>query len=194
LLPDGAGCYVALLMREMVRFPLGIVVAVLAMWCAAAPPAFAQFVGDEPSYLDLGAGAFDAFGFSFQGDREASTTWEARAEYRYGRKFLNLGPALGVVANGRGGWMAYAGIYTDFRLGSFVLTPLGGIGAYHKGASEDLGGVFQFRLSATAAYEFSNASRLGIQVAHISNAGIHPSNPGENELLLTYAIPLDWLR
>lgn len=174
----------------MRRSRLLILIAAQGIWIGAAPAAFAQFMGDGPSYIDLGAGAFDAFGFSFQGDHEASTTWEARAEYRYGGKLFYLGPALGIVANGRGGWMAYAGLYTDLRLGPIVLTPMGGVGAYHKGGSEDLGGIFQFRLSATAAYEFSNASRLGIQVAHISNAGIHPSNPGENELLLTYAIPL----
>jgi lipid A 3-O-deacylase len=76
-------------------------------------------------------------------------------------------------------------------LGNFILTPLAAVGGYHKGGSEDLGGTIQFRLSANLAYEFDNQTRLGVQFAHISNAGIHNFNPGDNELLLTYAIPLN---
>jgi hypothetical protein len=67
---------------------------------------------------------------------------------------------------------------------------LAAVGGYHRGGSEDLGSTFQFRLSADLSYQFDNQSRLGLQFAHISNAGIIRTNPGENELLLTYAIPL----
>jgi hypothetical protein len=84
----------------------------------------------------------------------------------------------------------YAGLYGDLALGRFILTPLAAVGGYHQGRSEDLGGTFQFRLSADLSYQFDNQSRLGVQFAHISNAGISSTNPGENELLLTYGIPL----
>jgi hypothetical protein len=40
------------------------------------------------------------------------------------------------------------------------------------------------------SYQFDNQARLGLQFAHISNAGLSSHNPGENELLLSYAFPL----
>jgi lipid A 3-O-deacylase len=141
--------------------------------------------GDGPSYLDFGVGAFD-----IQGHPEAPTAPEGRVEFRYGGKFLYIGPALGLVANTQGGVFGYGGFYSDIALGHFVLTPLGAVGGYHRGGSEDLGGTFQFRLSAELAYEFDNRSRMGVNFAHISNAGIHNRNPGDNELLLIYALPL----
>jgi lipid A 3-O-deacylase len=143
-----------------------------------------QMLRDEPSYLDLGAGAFNV-----QGNRDSSATAEARLEFRYGKKLWIFGPAVGVLGNLQGGAYAYGGIYSDLKWGGIVVTPLAGAGAYHRGGSEDLGGVFQFRLSLGIAYEFSNASRIGLQIAHISNANTHEKNPSENELLLTYAIP-----
>jgi hypothetical protein len=38
------------------------------------------------------------------------------------------------------------------------------------------------------SYQFSIQSRIGLRFAHISNADIHESNQGEDELLHTYAI------
>ena len=144
-----------------------------------------QLLGSEPSYLDLAAGAFD-----IQGHREAGTSGEGRIEFRYGQKFLYIGPAAGVLATTRGGVFGYAGFYADIAWGRFVLTPLGAVGAYSRGSDENLGGVFQFRTSAAITYEFDGGSRLGLQIAHVSNAGIHHRNPGENEALVTYALPL----
>jgi hypothetical protein len=171
---------------------VSILAAALSRTAAADPSSSSgldlgplRLAGDEPSYLDFGAGAFNT-----QSHREAPTAAEGRIEFRYGKKLFYIGPALGVLGNTRGGAFGYAGIYSDIALGRFVLTPLGAVGAYRRGTGEDLGGTFQFRLSANLAYQFENRSRLGVQFAHISNAGIHTFNPGENELLVTYAIPL----
>jgi lipid A 3-O-deacylase len=144
-----------------------------------------RLVGNEPSYLDLGAGAFNV-----QGHPESETLPEGKVEFRYGQKLFYIGPAIGLLANTKGGVFGYAGFYADFALGPFVLTPLAAVGGYHRGGSEDLGEVFQFRTGGTLSYQFDNQSRLGVQFAHISNAGLSRQNPGENELLLTYAIPL----
>lgn len=144
----------------------------------------ARLLGNEPSYLDLGAGAFDITG------HHDDTAAEGRVEFRYGKKLLYIGPAIGVLANTRGGVFGYGGFYADLALGPFVLTPLAAVGGYHQGGGEDLGSIFQFRLSANLSYQFDNQSRVGVQFAHISNAGIRQVNPGDNELLLTYAIPL----
>lgn len=146
-----------------------------------------QLLSDEPSYIDLAAGAFD-----IQGHRDSPTSGEGRVEFRYGRKLFYIGPAAGVLATTRGGVFGYAGFYADIALGRLVLTPLGAVGFYSRGSDENLGGSFQFRTSANVAYEFDSGSRLGVQFAHVSNAGIHKRNPGDNEMLVTYGVPLSF--
>ena len=93
------------------------------------------------------------------------------------------------MANADGGVFDYGGISADVAFGRFVVKPLLAIGGYRQGQSGDLGGVFQFRQSLGLNYEFANRHRLGLNVAHISNAGIHNTNPGVEELHVTYAIP-----
>lgn len=140
--------------------------------------------GDEASYLDLGAGAFDIQG--------APVSAEGRVEFRYGRKLFLIGPAIGVLANTHGGIFGYGGIYADFKFSQVMVTPLIAVGGYHRGGGEDLGATFLGRFSVAVSYELSNQSHIGVQFAHVSNAGTgrRNINPGENELLLTYAIPL----
>ena len=147
-----------------------------------------RIAGEEPSYLDLGAGAFD-----IQGHRGSPrTAAEGRVEFRYGKKLFFIGPAIGLLANTQGGILGYGGFYADLKLGQFVVTPLGAVAGYHRGGSEDLGGTFEFRASIAAAYELGDQARIGVQFAHVSNAGTgQPNvNPGPNELLLTYSMPL----
>ncbi|HWG78199.1 MAG TPA: acyloxyacyl hydrolase [Stellaceae bacterium] len=147
----------------------------------------AQLAGDEASYLDLGLGSFGS-----GAGHLAPQSAEGRIELRYGRKLFYLGPALGLLANTKGGVFGYGGLYADVHLGDVVITPFGGIGGYDRGNGERLGGTFEFRLSLAAAYEFANRSRVGVQYAHISNASIHEINPGDNELLVTYSLPLSF--
>jgi hypothetical protein len=51
-----------------------------------------------------------------------------------------------------------------------------------------LGGTLEFRLSI-AAYELDDKSRLGLQIAHLSNGGLYHRNPDDNEVLVTTASP-----
>ena len=94
------------------------------------------------------------------------------------------------MANTDGGLFGYAGAYADLSYNTFYLTPQLAMGGYGEGRSQDLGGVFQFRQSVDLAHRFDNGHRLGIRLAHISNASIHDISPGEEELLLTYSWPL----
>ena len=154
-----------------------------------APPVFAidglELLSRAPHYLDVGVGAFDLF----KRDSSSKTSAAARVEVRSGWRLLGLGPALGLLANSDGGLYGYAAAHADLKFGNLVFTPLAGLGAYREGDSSDLGGVFQFRLAVSVSYQFPNQSRLGLSFAHISNAGIHDDNPGEDELHLTYALP-----
>jgi lipid A 3-O-deacylase len=152
---------------------------------SAAGPIGLTVLGAEPSYLDLGAGVFDV-----PVHRGAVTTGEGRIEFRYGEKLFYIGPAAGVLVNGKGGVYGYGGFYGDIAFGGFVVTPLAAVGAYRRGDGPDLGGTLEFRLSIAAAYEFEDKSRLGLQIAHLSNAGLYHRNPDDNEVLLSYSIPL----
>ncbi len=146
-------------------------------------------LGTEPNHVELGVGAEDVIG-----THDAHQTFGADAEYHFGQKLYSLGPTVGVIGNSHGGGMVYAALYSDLALGSVIVTPLGGVGAWWHGdhGDQELGGTFEFRISIEAAYQFADASRFGVRLGHISSAGIHEKNPGENDLMLTYALPLSF--
>jgi lipid A 3-O-deacylase len=153
---------------------------------APGPTAFARIGpvvvhGNETDNLLLGAGVFDV-------RHHASAA--GTIEYRFGRKVFVVGPTLGLMANTDGGLLGYVGAYCDLSYKKLYVTPQLAMGGYHQGSSQDLGGVFQFRESLDIAWRFENGHRLGIRAAHISNADIHDINPGEEEVFLTYSLPL----
>ncbi len=147
-------------------------------------PALAQ----DPDLLSVGLGMFNAI------ERQQDTA-EGRIEYQFGRKafgsdtfFKGLGPMVGLMANAEGGVFGYGAGYLDLRFGKHVVVwPTAGAGGYREGNSTKLGGVFQFHFALTVAYRFDNDHRLGLTFAHISNAGLHDANPGNNSLLFTYS-------
>lgn len=143
-----------------------------------------QLMGPGPHWLDVGIGAFDA-----TGGGGANCSGAARLELRIGKKLWFVGPAVGLLANSDGGWFGYGGIYADIVYKHLVITPLLAAGGYESGDGKDLGGTFQFRSSLSLAWQFANRARVGLQVAHISNADLHDSNPGEEDYLITFAWP-----
>jgi hypothetical protein len=157
---------------------------------AEDPEVFAQLGGievrgDDESRVALGVGAFNIFPDGGGDDSAVGFI----GELRLGEKLWFIGPAVGVTVNTDGGVYGYVGIYSDFVIGNIVLTPFSGVGAYSEGDSKDLGGTFEIRSSLEISYEFENRQRIGMVFAHLSNAGINDSNPGEEELMLTYSFP-----
>lgn len=150
-----------------------------APWLEIGPVALA---GSGPDRLEAGLGAFEAF--------DDDPTLQGSLEYRFGSKLGFIGPALGLLGNTDGGVFGYLGLYLDLALGAVRLTPMLAAGGYREGSSVDLGGVFQFRQSLALAWQFDNGHRLGLKIAHISNADIHGSNPGAEDLMVTYTLPL----
>lgn len=139
--------------------------------------------GRGADLLHVGLGAFDVF--------DDHTAAAAEIQYRLGRKLWFIGPAVGLVGNTDGGLYGYVGLYADVSIGRLHLTPGLALGGYGQGSdSKDLGGIFQFRQSVDLAWRFAGGSRLGLRIAHISNAHIQDFNPGEEEIYLTYGIPL----
>jgi len=144
-----------------------------------------DLLGRSPHYLDVGVGVFDLR----KRDSSSRRSVAGRVEFRVGHKIYGVGPALGFLANTDGGAYGYGAVYADLMYHDLVLTPLAGLGAYQEGGGSDLGGVFQFRLALGVSYQFADKSRAGLTLAHISNAGIHDDNPGEDEVYLSYALP-----
>lgn len=116
----------------------------------------------------------------------------ASIEYRGERFWHGLLPIAGVAANTDGGAYVYGGFNYDFDLGDrWVLTPSLAVAAYHEGDSRDLGGVIEFQSRLGLDYRFENESRLGLSIAHLSNAGIYDDNPGAEMVMLNYSIPVN---
>lgn len=186
-------------MQPSIRSRARAAVAALCGLCAlAAAPAAAEerfetydrvggveVRGDGPDMVQIGAGAFSFIRNNPRDHLSAAGT----LEYRLGEKLGFIGPAAGVMANSDGAVYGYVGAYADFAYHDFVITPFAGLGGYHRGDSKRLGGTFQFRVSLEVAYEFRDASRLGVRVAHLSNAYIYDDNPGVEEMLLVYSVP-----
>lgn len=143
-----------------------------------------QLLGAESHYLDLGLGVFDA-----TENNHGSAAGEARIELRVGQKFGFVGPAIGLLATTDGGWFGYAGLYADIVYKHLVITPMLSVGGYEEGDGKDLGGTLQFRSALGLSWQFANHARLGLQIAHVSNADLHDKNPGAEDFLLTFAWP-----
>lgn len=114
----------------------------------------------------------------------------ALMELHGARRAWGLRPAAGLAVNEEAGFVAYAGLSRDFALARWVLAPLVALAAYEAGGGRDLGGTFQFRTALALARELPGGHRIGLWVAHVSNADLHERNPGENEILLGWSMPL----
>jgi lipid A 3-O-deacylase len=101
--------------------------------------------------------------------------------------------AASIISATKGGTYTYAGFGFDVNLGSnWVITPNGAAGFYQRGDGTKLGSWMEFRSGADIDYKFADQSRLGISFQHTSNAGLTKFNPGEQEVLLVYQLPLHW--
>lgn len=147
----------------------------------------------KESYVTLGAGIydFDINFTNFNDDDQAS--FEYRLEYRGSEFWHGLLPTFGVNSNIDGGTFAFIGLAYDFQINnSFYILPSFAPGYYYEGGSKDLGGELEFRSSLEVGYQMQNKSRLGLNISHISNAGIYERNPGVNSLVATYSMPFNY--
>lgn len=140
-----------------------------------------QVAGDDRDFVQLGASAFDVL------DNDRSTA--LNVEYRFGKKAAFIGPTLGILANTDGGVYGYGGFYVDLAVGPVHITPVLSAGYYAEGDSKDLGSAFEFRQSLDLSYRFEGGVRLGMRIAHISNAHIGDHNPGQEDAQIILAIP-----
>ena len=136
----------------------------------------------DPDFITVGVGGFDV--------NDDLTSGQVEIQARLNTRFWIFKPQAGMFVTAEEGVYAYFGIMTDlFFGGRFVISPSFGIGANHEGEGKQLGGAIEFRSAIEFAYRLDDRSRFGIQVGHLSNAGIYDENPGTEFAILNYSIP-----
>jgi len=159
----------------MLRAQLALLVCVLASLPASAA---------EPALLMLSGGAFDA-------NKQFNPATEFGIQWRGGGRWWWLGPMAGAMATTDSAFDAYLGFSLEFSLGTRVgLRGSFAPSYYSKGDGKDLHGVVQFRSGIEAGWRFGRGLRLGLELYHLSNAGLQDLNPGEESLVLTFALPV----
>ncbi len=152
---------------------------------AAALVVSSAALADDTGLLALGVGAFD-----FDHSKPAA---EFRGEYRFGTGFYFIKPVVGAFVTSRGSTYTYGGLRADFIFYQhYVLMPVAAVGLYTRGDGKDLGSPVEFKTGVEFAYRFDGGSRLGLAFDHISNAGLTKRNPGTENLLFMYSLPIGW--
>jgi lipid A 3-O-deacylase len=142
----------------------------------------ALLVAEPCSHLLMGAGLFDM-------DKTHPQPL-IQLEYRWDIDFRRIRPLAGFFVAAEGNCFFYGGVGVDIYLGrKVILTPSFAPGFYYAGNGKSLGFPVNFRSAIDLCYESSNRARWGIQLNHISNAGMLWKNPGANSLVFFYSLP-----
>ncbi len=164
----------------------GLCLLAVAAFALSTPTAKAA---DDPDYLTVGAGWFD---FNRQKDQGGSFSLEYKSDY----KLWELKPfaTMNVATNG----MTFigAGVLMDVYFGRrWVVTP-SFAPTWWQGKTDDLdmGHAVEFRSQVEIAYRFDDRTRVGLSVAHYSNASLGDTNPGTETVMLNYSIPFSKIR
>ena len=139
----------------------------------------------DPDFITVGAGGFDV--------NDIETAGQFEIQGRLNNRLWFFKPHFGMFLTTESGFYGYAGVMTDiFFGGRFVASPSFAVGGNHEGDGKQLGGTLEFRSAIELAYRFDDRSRVGIQVGHLSNAGIYAENPGTEFAILNYSIPTNF--
>ena len=141
----------------------------------------------DQSNLVLGLGVHNAF----DSDDELGGNIEWRGR-RFDESFVgvpNISPQIGLSADVEGDVNLYAGVLYDFNMSNGIsIVPSFSVGLYnHADDGIDLGGALNFRSSIEVNYMYTADTRLGLNLAHISNFGIYDDNPGTETLTFNYS-------
>tara|TARA_Y100001960_G_scaffold324330_1_gene404511 strand:+ start:1473 stop:2015 length:543 start_codon:yes stop_codon:yes gene_type:complete len=158
---------------------------IAVFWLCASMYATAAQAGD-PDLLSVSLGAFDTF--------DDKTAVEGRVEYRSDLSLWNFKPLSGLMITTDKTLYGYLGILIDLYFGQrVVITPSFAPGAWSRGDGKDLGHWIEFRSQLEFAYRLDDRSRIALSISHMSNAGLDSTNPGEESVMLTYAVPFSRL-
>ena len=164
------------------KFCSTVIIAGVVFSLITASPTRAE----DPDFLSVSLGSFDTF--------DDQTAAEFRLEYRSDKRFWIFKPFSGFMATSDKALYGYLGVLVDLYFGRrFVVTPSFAPGAWSRGDGKDLGHWIKYRSQLEFAYRFDNRSRIAVSISHLSNAGFDSTNPGEESIMLTYAMPFSKL-
>ncbi len=164
--------------------------------CLAIPalvtPALITPALADPALVSLGVGGTDVL------NQEARAAGDFRMEYRSGlsllpffENYFKIKPWAGLEVTTRTSIWGGGGILVEIPIGDhWVLTPNFGAGAYEKGRGKNLGSVGEFRSTFEGGYVFDNGTRLVASFGHTSNAGLTKHNPGTEQAMISFQIPI----
>ena len=114
------------------------------------------------------------------------------AEYRFGRNWRGVRPWLGLSWATDGAVFAGGGMLYSLALagGDWQVTAGTGPGYYERHQGADLGSHLEFCSFGEISRNMPWGHRVMIRLMHISNGGLTERNPGNELLLLGYAMPL----
>lgn len=164
--------------------PIGLVLLLLSLSLPATAAAGSPGIASAAVWI----GRFDAF--------ETVHSNEVGGELRFdpvlsgkGSITWHLAPAAGVMHTSKGAWFVHTGLRLDLPLTArFTLTPQFGAGYYEPGDDKVLGGHFHFRSGLEASLRVTPRNRVGLLLYHLSNAGLNAHNPGEESLVVEWAV------
>jgi hypothetical protein len=134
----------------------------------------------QPHRIALSAGVFTS--------RDHSPSGVGLVEYRSAYSLLGgetyLNPMAGFLGNSDGGVYGYVGLRLGFPLSDdWHWENAFGFGAYGRGNGPDLYDPFEFCLAFSITRRMHRDLRLGLQLFHISNAGLRDMDPGANSVV-----------
>ena len=143
--------------------------------------------------VSLGAGIYNFLEHGSIPYNKASAGFNL--EFFTGRKYLGfLKPFIGVLGSTENSYYGYFGLSSDLYFSNckcFILTPSLAVGSYSDGDDIRMGHTIQFRSGGDITYKFRNNVRIGLGIFHISNAGLGYRNPGSEQIILKYQIPIN---
>jgi hypothetical protein len=141
----------------------------------------AQLYAQE-SHLNLALGSFDV---------SNSGNAMGQLEYAFATDWWGFKPHVGLFFTTDSAAYLYTGVAYPFAINEqWSLTPSVSAGYYHEGADKDLGYDLEFYSQLRLEYKLENDAKIGIGIAHISNAGLGDHNPGAETAYLSYSIGL----
>ena len=162
---------------------------------------------DASSRLSLGVGIYN---FMENGWRTCIKTGDAACrgfltykyrsygynfEYFSSKNFFKfIKPFAGFLGTSRNSFYSYIGLSSDLYFAKckcLVITPSLAAGYHISGTDIKLGHVVEFRSGGDITYRFKNNVRVGLGIFHMSNANLGDSNPGSEQVIFKYQIPIN---
>lgn len=157
---------------------LAAAVAMSAVVAATAAPAAAQPANGPALVAAVGA-------IGVEPGQSEHSALAVELGWRFAPVLWGVQPVLTALATQDDSYYLGVGFGRDFALGSRWVAHVGfAAGAYEKGDGKELGQTLEFRSALDVGYRLSEQLRLGLTLAHLSNAGLSDVNPGIETLTL----------